>query len=413
MCFTLSNSLSGMNVQTPQGKKNLFDEAVKLSKDGSISNKDMEALKSLAGKDTSPEAMMFIDTLEKGDGRKDFTQVAKSSKFDPSSFSISMDGKLSVKAAGNKDIILEFVDDPSAVKQVKGDIEEAKETMKNLIPVEKQAQWNKVNKQNVSEVKSFLDGIKLNPEGKAQFVQAYMTANFNHPGVDVAWGGASLQEGINAVPKDEHGRKFLDCEGFVELSQTLLGKDKTVPYAVAAGSRGDKLDHQVAIFKDGDNAFVISNNEVRRVSAKNADGTDKKPEEMINEFDSSFKNVVLDPNGAMKFDTAAYKVGDSLFPDSGEEIKLDAIHDATTMSGKMNDGNGNDFHVKVTLDEATGKYSSKSAPQTGDVFNLGNGISFKIDSPNLEGKATLADGSEIKAKMFIKADGSFEVKTKK
>src|SRR5690606_20437479 len=94
-----------------------------------------------------------------------------------------MEAKTKVTSSAGHEIELEFSDAPIASKQIKGDIEQAKADIEALIPSDKKAAWEKVNKHNVSDVKAFLNGLNLNPNDKIKFVESYMTAYFNHPGV--------------------------------------------------------------------------------------------------------------------------------------------------------------------------------------------------------------------------------------
>lgn len=377
MCISLNSSTSGMvniknNIQT-----NLFNKATEFAKDEQITDTEYQELENIANSDgnLTGEEQLFLQNLKDTSMRSEFVKSAKEAGFAPNGFNFSVDSKLDVESGSHK-IKIEFAENPPPSKQMVGDMESAKETLSSIIPDNKKLEWNSINKHDVNSVKSFLDSLNLKTEDKVNFVQAYMTANFNHPGIDINWGGADLQEGINAVPKDSNGRKYLDCEAFVKLAGTLLGSNNVKDYSLASGNSGDKRDHQVAIFKSGKDAYVISNNEITKV--KNTGNA----ESMIKQAHPDFKNISEDLNGAMKADTGNYKVGETLYNDDGSKIKITSIKDADTMIGKISKDDGTSCNVQIKINPDTGEYEYKIAPQKGDTLDSGNGIVKFEDSKN-------------------------------
>ncbi|MFN8575276.1 MAG: hypothetical protein U0354_00315 [Candidatus Sericytochromatia bacterium] len=400
MCISISSSTSGMVNTKNSTQTNLFNKATEAAKDGKITESEIKELEKIASSDgnLTGEEQLFLQSLKDTSTRSEFVKAAKDSNFDPNGFSFNVGSKLEVNSGSHK-IKIEFADSPPPSKQMVGDIASAKDTLARIIPDNKKSEWDSLNKHDVNSVKKFLDSLNLNTDNKVKFVQAYMTANFNHPGIDINWGGASLQEGINAVPKDANGRKYLDCEAFVKLSSTLLGSNNVKEYGLASGYNGDKRDHQVAIFKSGNDAYVISNNEITKV--KNSDNA----ESMIKEAHPDFKNVTEDLNGAMKADTGAYSVGDTLDTKDGGTIDIKTIKDATTMIGKISYPDGSNYHVKLKIDEDTGDYSYQAEPQKGDVFVTNNGTVINVgDMPN--GVATLPNGNKANVKILVDSDGN-------
>lgn len=399
MCFTINSSTSGMNNLNNKTQTNLFNKATELSKDNNLSDSDIKELEKIASSDNnlSGEEQLFLQGLQDHSMRNDFVKAAKESNFDPSGFSFSVGSKLEVQSGTHK-IKIEFADTPPPNKQVVGDLQTAKDKLLRIIPENKRAEWENTNKHNVNSVKNFLNSLNLNTEKKVEFVQAYMTSSFNHPGIDINWGGANLQEGINSVPSDGNGRKYIDCEAFVKLGSELLGSDKVKEYSLASGNSGDKRDHQVAIFKSGNDAYVISNNEITKVNSK---GT---PESMIKEAHPDFDKITKDLNGAMKADTGSYKVGETITTDDGGTISIESITNATKMIGKMSYPDGNSYHVEIKIDEETGDYSYQTSPKKGDVFVTDNQTSITVgDMP--KGVATLPDGTKSNVNISVSADG--------
>jgi hypothetical protein len=388
MCFNVGSNTAGMMNKDI----NLYNKAVELAKDGTLSKDDVKKLEDIAKSDGNYTGVerVFLDDLKTEDGAIIFATQAKQAGFDPKAFTWGVvEPKTSVTSAAGHKIELIFSDAPKAAKQIKGDIPEAKRTMDDLIPADKKAAWEKTDKHNVAQVKSFLDGLNLSPDNKINFISAYMTANYNHPGVDIKWNGAGLQEGINTVPSDENGRKYLDCEGYAKLAETLLaGSGSFTNLGVASGASGDIRDHQVAIQRQGDDAYVISNNEIKKVTG----GATKSNEDLVKETYPDFKRVVEDKNGAMKADTANYDVGQILNTDDGANITIESIDTATKMTGVLNDSAGNNYHVKVVVDEASGNYKSIPEFKAGDKLTTDAGAVINFSGPGAA-VATLPDGT--------------------
>lgn len=391
---------------------NLYDKAVELSKDGKLSKTDLKNLEKMAKSDGNYTGMerLFIDDLKKEGGAETFAHFAKEAEFNPSGFNWNVESSSTTVKSGNRKIELVFSENPSGAKEIKGDINSAKATMEGMIPDDKMKKWEKLDKHNINSVKNFINGLNLSTEDKANFVQSYMTAYFNHPGVDIKWDGAGLQEGINAVPKDENGRKYMDCESYAKTAQTLLGGNSSnfTTLGVASGANGSTRDHQVAVFRDGNDAYVISNNEITKV----AGGASKSDDELVTTKYPDFSNVVVDPNGAMKNDTSVYSVGDTLNADNGTQINITSIDNATTMRGSVTDPGGNTYPVEVKVSERNGDYSFKPSFKAGDTISLANGISVTM-TDNKNGVATLPDGTQENVKLKVNNNGTFDIKPSK
>ncbi|MFN8674674.1 MAG: hypothetical protein U0457_21650 [Candidatus Sericytochromatia bacterium] len=407
MSFSVNSTTTGMDNKGI----NLYNKAVELAKNGQLNEKGVENLEKIANSDGNytGKERVFINDLKNSDNRDVFEAISKQSKYDPSSFNWEIDNpKTSVTSANGHNIELEFSDDPSPAKQIKGDIEEAKNNIDKLLPNNKKSEWENLDKNNVSKVKNFIDSLKLKTDDKVNFVQNYMTANFNHPGIDINWGGANLQEGINAVPTDENGRKYLDCEAYSKLAENLLAKNKSfTTLEVASGANGNKRDHQVSIHREGKDAYVISNNEIKKVP----NGASKNNQDLVKDTFPDFKNIIEDKNGAMKADTGTYSVGDELTQDNGSKIKISSIDSATKMSGIIDDSNGNKFNVDVRIDESNGNFKSIPNFKTGDKMKTPDGTLDVVNSSNGKYEATLDDnnGSKYHVNLSVdKNDGSYK-----
>ena len=390
MSFDVGSNTAGMMNKGV----NLYDKTVELTKKGTLTEKDINTIEALAKSDGNYTGVerVFVDSLKTSGGRSAFVEIAKEAKFTPNSFSWNVqDAKTTINSSAGNKIELIFSDAPSASKEIKGDIASAKDNLTSIIPEDKRSEWEQTNKNNVADVKSFIDGLKLSPDDKIKFVQNYMTANFNHPGVDIKWNGSSLQDAIDTVPTDDKGRKYLDCEGFAKLSETLLeGSGKFTTLGVASGSNGDKRDHQIGVQRNGNDAYVISNNEIKKVVG----GASKSDDDLLKETYPDFKNVIEDKNGAMKADTGNYEVGQTLNSDDGSSIKIESIDTATKMSAILDDGAGNKYHVKVIVDEKTADYKSIPDFKAGDQVTTSMGVVINFNGNNT-GVATLKNGNKV------------------
>ena len=260
---------------------------------------------------------------------------------------------------------VKFAQQPIPEKKIKGDVDKAKRTLASLIPANKNGEWKKLDKFNITAVRDFLKSCNLKPKDKAQFVQAYLTSHFNHPGNDIDWNGATLQDGIRAMPTDKQGRKFLDCEGFLKVSQTLLGADKVKAYAVDCNNSGSR-NHQVGVYREGQRTYVISNNAFKEVP------TAKKlsDEKAIKQVHRQYKDIIADRSGVMNFGTESYKVGQMIAPGKNQprDITITRIRDGQNMEGyrTVNGGAGGNFYVRIHVDPATGGTRWLMAPKAGD-----------------------------------------------
>lgn len=397
----------------PPARTNLMESAVEMARNG-LDQSEIARLNQQAASDGNVTAneQMLLQTLE-ADSAGFSTAVQNAARdpgFDPNGFSFNAMDSISLTSPEGHDITLQFSSNPSPAKEISGDIGEATRALERHIPAARRDEWNALNKHDVSSVSQFVNSLNLNLADRADFTQNYMTANYNHPGVDISWGGAGLQEGINAVPKDSNGRAYLDCEAYVKVAESMLGSsDQMSTYALASTPGSDRRDHQVAIRRDPNDpahAYVISNNEVTRVDAGN-----RTPEQMIQSVYPDFRNVAEDRNGAMKFDSAAYNVGQVLSVDSSSGITVDSLDSATQMTGTLRHTDGSQYHVQMTIDEGTGDYSFKPSFKTRDQLVTNNGTVIRITgagNPALA-VATEASGATQRVRVRVGADGAISI----
>lgn len=416
MSISINSQTPGMinQAQDSQGqpaRTNLMESAVQMARDG-LDQAELDRLHDIAGSDgnVTGNEQLLLNTLEAD--RTGFSQAvqaaSRQSGFDPSSFSWNAMDSLSVTSDQGHDITLQFSPNPSPAKEISGDIGEATRALEHQIPPDRLAAWQALDKHNVAGVGSFVDSLHLPLSQRAEFTHNYLTAYYNHPGVDISWGGASLQEGINTVPKDENGRAYLDCEAYVKTAEALLGSDQMKTYAVASGAEGERRDHQVAIRRDphdAAHAYVISNNQVTRVDAGN-----RTPEQMIQSVYPEFHNIREDLNGAMKFDSSAYNVGQVLNTSDGGSIRIDSLDNATTMSGTTTYSDGSRYHVRLTINEDTGDYTYRPALQPRDVMFTDNGTQIRITAAGNPAQATAEkDGQSHRVRVSVGPNGEIGI----
>lgn len=417
MSVNLSAQTPGMINVAPaannqlQTRRNLMESAVEMARDG-LSQTEIQRLNQEAASDHKVTAneQLLLRTLEADSSG--FSQAVRTayrdSDFDPSSFSFNAMDTLSVTSSAGHDISLQFSSNPASAKAVSGDIGEAQRNLEHLIPAERLTEWNSLDKHDVGAVGNFVNSLNLNLNQRADFTRDYLTANFNHPGVDISWGGASLQEGINTVPQDDQGRSYLDCEAYVRVAETLMGSQDMTTYALASTPGSDRRDHQVAIRRDSqdpDHAYVISNNQITRVAAG-----ERTAEQMIQSIYPEFRNLAEDRNGAMKFDSAAYNVGQVL-TEGGSRITVDSLDTATQMTGTLRHSDGSQYHVQLTIDENTGDYSYKPSLQTNDRIVTDNGSIIRITAAGNPAPALATDpsGHTSAVRVKISAEGQLSL----
>lgn len=412
MGFAISQSTPGLVNRIRDQQINLFDKAVELSKDGELSNADINKLEHEAKADgnfTGQEQLLMQGLKDKA-SRQIFINVAREAKFDPSSFSFEIANKLIVPVDG-KQIEVEFSSQPHEAKRSEGDRERALETIKQYLPEALQGRWDQ-NTYNLPEMKKLFEEMskgdaKSNPSYRTPYqrmelLQAYLTANYNHPGKDINWQGVDLQKALPSMPRDREGRKYIDCEAYSQISETLLGADKIKHFDVASGGSADgRRDHQVSIYTDGDSAWVISNNQVSRVNAKDGD-RDRSPAEMIHEVHPGFDKVVADGNGPMRFNSNSYQAGMEVRMGTGSILIERCEPNYGNFEAKFSDpDSGETFHVRTQIDPKTGELSNTITPKQGDVFYLptDNGQRYKLVMGEIPPRGTLTkvddEGHEV------------------
>ncbi|MEZ0371293.1 MAG: hypothetical protein ACAI44_19520, partial [Candidatus Sericytochromatia bacterium] len=345
MSITFNANSTGMDNRGT----NLFRQAVELAQDGSLDDADMQALNQTAFADgvASTDEHNFIESLKSTNS--DFVQQVQSASsqadFDPQGFNWNVRDRTVVQSASGKDITLVFSDHPEPHKQVRGDIDQARQTLQNLSG----NRWSSVaNPHSIEQVRNFISSIQppLSNADKMRFAQAYMTAYYNHPGMDIAWNGASLQEGIDAVPTDSLGRKYLDCEAYLETAREISGLNIT-PYSLDADYSGTR-NHQVGVLRDGDRAYVVSNNEVQEM-----DINGRTDEQLIQAAYPDFDDIVVDQSGAMKVGTESVSVGLPL--PNNPDISVTRIIDGDTAEGLRTRPDGTSVHMQVDFNLDNGE----------------------------------------------------------
>lgn len=390
--FNVNHNTAGFqNVQGNQSR-NLMDEAVSRAQSGnSLSETEVAELRQIANSDGNITAMeqMFLNSLSDESGRESFSLFTRESGFDANNFQWDVsdidnqnEGQAQLRVqAGDRNMVLTFTENPSSAKQIHGDISQANQTLQSLIPDDRQADWANVDKHNVAQVRSFIDSLHLSTPDRANFVQAYMTANYNHPGLDIEWDGAGLQEGINAMPTDENGRKYMDCESYCLMAQNLLGgRDNQFTGLGVATTNSGTRDHQVGVFRSGNDAYVVSNNEVTRIEG----GARRGNEALIQQVYPEFNNVVVDEN-LMGHDTSEYSQGQTLTSTDGNTtIVVDNIDNSSQMSGRVTSGNNN-YNVTVNVNERDGSWSQVPNLKRNDTvaINDGSGNVIRMQSSTI------------------------------
>ncbi len=379
--LNINRSTPGMqNNQT-----NLVDAAIEKAKSGGELNAtEVQELRTIAESDGSVTGYeeVFLQNLENSDERRITSSEINAAEFDPNTYEFMTEGRATVHN-GEREIELEFTETPSEAKTINGDRPSAQRALLNLIPAEQRRDWSRVDKHNVAEVSQFANGLGLSTPQRAEFLEAYSTAHFNHVGNNVEWNGANLQEGIDAVPVDGQNRKYIDCEAYAEIARSILGDTGFTPLSVATTGPGQARDHQVAVYRDGGDAYVISNNEVTRVPG----GGGQSNQALVSSQYPGFDDAVVDPNGAMLHDSTNYQVGNTLngVTDAGDtmQVQVRSIDGPLAFSGELSVTSYPDeggpavtrahFHNQTTIDPATGDHTSVAAPQPGDVFPMGSG----------------------------------------
>ncbi|GIW23584.1 MAG: hypothetical protein KatS3mg068_2591 [Candidatus Sericytochromatia bacterium] len=406
--------MSDINISYNNVSSKFLDELKKASADKKITN---DEIKNLLNKVETEDDIEIVRDFTSFDKQKVNMNIRSGSSQENFQLDIEENNletdendniKETIRSSTGKEITIRYAKDETTIppsKQVKGTIEEANQKMDSILSPDKKAEWNRINKHNVNEVKSFINSLNLPMDKKAEFVQAYLTANYNHPGIDISWSGADLQEGINAVPTDKNGRKYLDCEAYAKLATELLDGSAKY-YGVHAPSPYDSSDsrnHQVSVVRDGNNAYVISNNEITKIS----NASNKSDSQLIKSVYPDISNIKLDKSGPMKSGVDEYNINQKITLDNGSEVTIKSIDEKKNiMKGKLKDTDGEEYNVIGTVDANTGRTNWKRDYQVGDKLKLDSDViklTQKIDDKNFKGKI-----GNIDVFIKIKDDGSFD-----
>jgi len=375
--------------------RDLVRRAAEMAQSDGVSDTELAELREIAASDGSinTREQLFLDNVQQA-------------SFDPNQTSFLVQNRSLVTDRQGKELVIQFSDQPLPQKQMVGDRQTALQTLEQLVPANRQAEFGALNKHNIADVQRFTQSLGLNTAQRVEFTQAYLTAHFNHPGEDIAWNGSSLQDGIDALPSDSQGRKYLDCEGFAEVAGLLLGAGQTSHYVLDANHSGQR-NHQVAVFRAGDTAYVINNNQIKAVPNSREQPADRVIQSAFPQFD----DIAEDTSGPRVIGTEVYAaplgytgdfadLGRSL---PGSDITLEEIIDNTSMRGSVMRDNGSVYSVRVDLNPDTGQWRSEMALQAGDLLVDGNGKQINITGPN-QGKIT-ENGQEYPVQINVDANG--------
>jgi hypothetical protein len=405
--------MSEINSSYNNVSNNFLNELRRVSSDNKITN---DEIRELLNKVETRDDMQIVEDFVSYDKQKVNLRVRSGSS--EGAFNLDIDENSlelgdncieeKVNTSTGKTITLEYAKDESTIpssKKVKGTIQEANEKINGILPSDKISEWSRVNKHDVNEVKSFINRLNLPMDKKAEFVAAYLTANYNHPGIDISWGGSSLQEGINAVPTDKDGRKYLDCEAYSKLATELLGgSSKYYGVHVPTNDDSQNRNHQVSVVRYGNNAYVISNNEIKKLEGTNG----KSDTELITLAYPGFSNIKEDKSGPMRSGVDEVDVGQKLTLDNGAEVTVTSIDENNNViKGKLKTIDGEEYNVIGTVNPDTGRASWERDYNVGDKLrdSSGNEITLteKINDKTFKGRLS---GRDVLVK--INDDGSFQ-----
>lgn len=284
---------------------------------------------------------------------------------------------VTVRDGKGNPIRLEFSPKPESSKQVVGEHRQARDAIALMAKeTGRSSEWEKLDKHNITDVKKFLDSMNLTTGDRVKFVNRYLTGFYNHPGKDIIWRGSALQDAIDAVPMDKAGKKYLDCEGFTKLAGHLLGESNLKHYALDAGNSGSR-NHQVAVFREGQSAYVINNNQITTADPSKSD------ERAIQDAYPDYGDIVLDGTGPMVYGTEEYRQGQYLKKpiDNAQVVR---ILDPKTMIAAVNDSQGT-YHFKITVNPKDGRLDRVLHLEPGDQLRDRAGNTLSIGTRNPDG----------------------------
>lgn len=284
---------------------NLFTKAIDLVKDGDLSAKDLETLTQIAHSDGDLEASegLLLDSLgysklleDVNDSEESFVDQVNTARqqadFDPNTFAISTHGILSVPGAslpdGKKsDVVLRFsnerINGGPRTTQTCNQTDQgtsARENLQRLIlnspsqgnmpNPEAVVAWGKTDKFDLNAVREFMQSRHFTPTEQAQFTQTYLQGYYDHTGLGADFGGVTdIQQQLPHLPVDGGGRKFIDCEGFSAITQTLFPDTQSYVVHNSGGEPDPSAprNHQVSVMRIGDQRFVQNNDVIQEITA--------------------------------------------------------------------------------------------------------------------------------------------------
>ncbi|PKL76200.1 MAG: hypothetical protein CVV27_11510 [Candidatus Melainabacteria bacterium HGW-Melainabacteria-1] len=158
-------------------------------------------------------------------------------------------------------------------------------------------------------------------------------------------------------------------------------------------------NHQVGVLRDGDRAYVLSNNEVQSFDVNGRSDAD-----LIQAAHPDFDDIVADQSGAMKVGTESLSVGD--FLPGNQDVTVTQIVDGSTATGRRTLPDGTSVNVQINFNVDTGEFRSRINPQAGDVLVDGSGNQITMTSGS-HGTVTMADGRTGPVEVSVAADGSW------
>lgn len=371
---------------------------------------DLTILKNIAIKDDNKEDKSKLEfKIGSGDADSEYKLAIDSNDFTLEKNKLKQDIK-----SGKEVIQITYADDvvknnkssaSKATTTVVGNYETARTKLRDMIPDNKKKQWDNLNKHNINDVKKFMNSLNLSTEEKVNFVQKYLTGYYNHPGEDVQWiHSMSLQKSIDTVPKDSAGRKYVDCEGFAAIGTELLStKDNKVKtYLVDATPDGisDERDHQISVYREGNKAYVISNNDIRPVELEKSDKTLKTDEEAIAEAyqPEGFSKIKEDKSGAMKVGVGEWDAGDVLkSPDHTATVES-IDEDKGTLTASLENNYGEKYKVEGKIGTDGQLHYTRQYEKDDEVLFMDKNKETKEYEPN---------GQKMKITDVDKATGKF------
>ncbi|HEY9840773.1 MAG TPA: hypothetical protein V6D23_09985 [Candidatus Obscuribacterales bacterium] len=371
----LTTSTAGMqNYRNPEKpvapgtplEKNLLAQAVELARDGTLDAADLAKLKETAGLDGEMQASeaLLMQSLTQ-DGKAFIDEVVKvtaAADFDVNGFSWSVGNKLQIESDQGQRVSMSFnpgrVTGESGKGQATSELygaagtgEQARKDLIINLPRTPDNQiddatikvWNKTDKYNLADVKSFMEA-HIPKDKQAEFVSDYLKGYYAHSGEGASFsGGGDIQSLLPVLPADANHRKFIDCEGYTALTASLLGDVKAYAVDGNGAEGGNARNHQVGVVRIDDRAYVQSNGSIQEIKG----GAGKTDQQLIEAYrshdgDHPFSRPQLDGTGPLQTGSEVFSKGDKVtFRDAeGKEQKyrIQARIDDFTLAARGPDG---------------------------------------------------------------------------